>query len=128
MWLPDLTAREIKTSDGIEPLTMLTDTAAIAAMNNEGLPADTISVENGVIISSCTRWPLIIDPQLQGKYSSEGAAREWSTVVIVISDFYDLKCFFFFKFESLLCHYISVSLFLYLKTHTSKQVHFFNVM
>ena len=40
--------------------------AAIAAMNNEGLPSDAISVENGVIISSCTRWPLIIDPQLQG--------------------------------------------------------------
>ena len=66
IWLPDLEAREIKTSEGIEPLTMLTDAAAIASMNNEGLPADKISVENGVIISSCTRWPLIIDPQLQG--------------------------------------------------------------
>ena len=66
VWLPDLVAREIKTSEGIEPLQMLTDAAAIALMNNEGLPADTISVENGVIISSCTRWPLIIDPQLQG--------------------------------------------------------------
>ena len=94
MWLPDLTAREIKTSDGIEPLTMLTDTAAIAAMNNEGLPADTISVENGVIISSCTRWPLIIDPQLQGKYSSEGAAREWKHCSYCHSDFYLLNVFF----------------------------------
>jgi dynein heavy chain len=66
VWLPDLASREIKTSPNIEPLTMLTDSAAIATMNNEGLPSDAISVENGVIISSCTRWPLIIDPQLQG--------------------------------------------------------------
>jgi dynein heavy chain len=66
VWLPDLEAREIKTSDDIKPLTMLTNAAAIAALNNEGLPADMISVQNGVIIESCTRWPLIIDPQLQG--------------------------------------------------------------
>jgi dynein heavy chain len=50
VWLPDLVAREIKTSENIEPLQMLTDAAAIALMNNEGLPADAISVENGVII------------------------------------------------------------------------------
>ena len=66
IWLPDLEAREIKTSEGIQPLDMLTNPAGIAALNNEGLPADMISVQNGVIISSCTRWPLIIDPQLQG--------------------------------------------------------------
>ena len=125
MWLPDLTAREIKTSDGIEPLTMLTDTAAIAAMNNEGLPADTISVENGVIISSCTRWPLIIDPQLQGKYSSEGAAREWSTVVIVIVIF--IECFFFQSLR-VYCVTILVYLFSISKNTHIQQAHLFNVM
>jgi hypothetical protein len=35
-------------------------------MNNEGLPADPVSTENGSIIVSSARWPLIIDPQLQG--------------------------------------------------------------
>ena len=29
---------------------------------NEGLPADSMSIENASIISSCSRWPLIIDP------------------------------------------------------------------
>ena len=33
---------------------------------NEGLPADRISMENGAIITNGQRWPLIIDPQLQG--------------------------------------------------------------
>lgn len=33
---------------------------------NEGLQTDTLSVENGAILNSAARWPLFIDPQLQG--------------------------------------------------------------
>jgi len=35
--------------------------AAIARWKNEGLPADQMSLENASIITSCKRWPLIID-------------------------------------------------------------------
>ena len=35
-------------------------------MYGEGLPEDRISTENGAIITCCKRWPLIIDPQVQG--------------------------------------------------------------
>lgn len=45
---------------------MLTDEGRTAKMLSEGLPADRISIENGSIINACKRWPLIIDPQLQG--------------------------------------------------------------
>lgn len=45
---------------------MLTDDADIAAWQNEGLPADRMSTENATILTSCQRWPLIVDPQLQG--------------------------------------------------------------
>lgn len=48
------------------PLTMLTDDADIAAWQNEGLPADGMSTENATILTSCQRWPLMVDPQLQG--------------------------------------------------------------
>merc|ERR1719446_1846371 len=50
----------------IDPLKVLTTDATIAGWNTELLPADRVSTENGAIVSSCARWPLMIDPQLQG--------------------------------------------------------------
>jgi dynein heavy chain len=47
-------------------LKILTSPAEIAAWSAEGLPADPVSVENGTIVTNSARWPLIIDPQLQG--------------------------------------------------------------
>jgi dynein heavy chain len=65
-WLEDIKQRQIPFTEGIDPLKVLTDDAAIAGWLNEGLPADRISVENACVVTSCTRWPLMIDPQLQG--------------------------------------------------------------
>jgi dynein heavy chain len=47
-------------------LSLLIDDADIAGWNNEGLPGDRMSIENATILTSCDRWPLMIDPQLQG--------------------------------------------------------------
>ena len=41
-------------------------TLFFCTFSSQGLPADTVSVENGAIFTECLRWPLIIDPQLQG--------------------------------------------------------------
>lgn len=65
-WLPDLVAKGIPITPAIDPLSMLTTEGKNAKMMSEGLPADRISIENGAIITSCKRWPLVIDPQLQG--------------------------------------------------------------
>uniref|UniRef100_A0A8C1ZKF9 AAA+ ATPase domain-containing protein n=1 Tax=Cyprinus carpio TaxID=7962 RepID=A0A8C1ZKF9_CYPCA len=56
----------IPVTPGLDPLTMLTDDADIAVWQNEGLPADRMSTENATILTSCERWPLMVDPQLQG--------------------------------------------------------------
>ncbi|KAG2907508.1 Dynein heavy chain 17, axonemal [Phytophthora cactorum] len=53
-------------SMGVDPLDVLSDSSDVAQWMNEGLPADRISIENGCIITSCQRWPLLVDPQLQG--------------------------------------------------------------
>ena len=47
-------------------MSLLTDEAVIANWNNEGLPSDRMSTENATILTNCQRWPLMVDPQLQG--------------------------------------------------------------
>merc|ERR1719482_2362723 len=66
LWLDEIKNRGIPHTAGIDPLKVLADEAAIAQWMNEGLPADRISVENASVVTSCARWPLMIDPQLQG--------------------------------------------------------------
>nr|P39057.1 RecName: Full=Dynein beta chain, ciliary [Heliocidaris crassispina]BAA00827.1 dynein beta-heavy chain [Heliocidaris crassispina] len=68
MWLPFLKSQKdpIPITEGLDVLSMLTDDADIAVWNNEGLPSDRMSTENATILSNCQRWPLMIDPQLQG--------------------------------------------------------------
>ena len=53
-------------SEAADPLKVLTNDAEIASWNNETLPADKVSIQNGAIVTNCARWPLMIDPQLQG--------------------------------------------------------------
>ena len=45
---------------------MLIDDADIAGWSNENLPSDRMSTENATILLNSDRWPLMIDPQLQG--------------------------------------------------------------
>lgn len=47
-------------------MTVLNDAADLASWNNQGLPSDLMSLENATILTNCNRWPLIVDPQLQG--------------------------------------------------------------
>ncbi|KAF1327357.1 Sporangia induced dynein heavy chain, partial [Globisporangium splendens] len=65
-WFPDLVSKNIPITEGIDPMSMLTTEGKNAKMISEGLPADRISIENGAIVTNCKRWPLVIDPQLQG--------------------------------------------------------------
>ncbi|KAK4884824.1 hypothetical protein RN001_001095 [Aquatica leii] len=67
-WLPCLQSLPvpIPMTVGLDPLSLLTDDAQIAKWNNEGLPNDRMSTENATILTNSARWPLMIDPQLQG--------------------------------------------------------------
>jgi len=66
-WAPDIKEKGIPMSDGeVDPLAQLTNSGHTAQMISESLPDDRVSVENGSVICACKRWPLIIDPQMQG--------------------------------------------------------------
>lgn len=57
---------KIPKTEGLDVLALLTDPAQIAHWNNENLPNDRMSIENATILTNAERWPLMIDPQLQG--------------------------------------------------------------
>ena len=57
----------IPMTDGVaDPLKVLVDDAMVAGWIRQGLPSDPTSVQNGTILTNSERWPLMMDPQLQG--------------------------------------------------------------
>lgn len=72
---------KIPHTEGVDPLFILSNLSIQAGWKTEGLPADRVSLENAAIISSCSRYPLIIDPQLQGQQWIKG--KEGSAMQII---------------------------------------------
>ncbi len=53
-------------SASADPTKILSNDAEVATWNSQMLPSDPVSSENGCIVTNSARWPLLIDPQLQG--------------------------------------------------------------
>ncbi len=65
-WRPDIAARGVPLAPGAAPLGLIAPPAARARWAAEGLPGDALSVENAAVVAASRRWPLLVDPQLQG--------------------------------------------------------------
>ena len=68
-WLPQVKALQIPASENFSFASFLANPSDVRDWNIQGLPADSFSTENGVIVTRGRRWPLMIDPQ--------GQANKW---------------------------------------------------
>uniref|UniRef100_A0A8D0U4X3 AAA+ ATPase domain-containing protein n=1 Tax=Sus scrofa TaxID=9823 RepID=A0A8D0U4X3_PIG len=66
-WQKEMKAREIPFGDNLNLNEMLIDAPTISEWNLQGLPNDDLSIQNGIIVTKASRYPLLIDPQTQGK-------------------------------------------------------------
>lgn len=64
-WLDDIVRRDIPVTQPYQIDRNLTDDVEISTWSSEGLPSDDLSVQNGILTTRASRFPLCIDPQQQ---------------------------------------------------------------
>lgn len=64
----DLTEREMPVSADVNVVKFLVDNPQLAQWQMEGLPTDKLSLENGLMTTKATRWPIMVDPQNQANF------------------------------------------------------------
>lgn len=62
-WHEQCVHREIPCSSHFSLNLTLGEPVKIRAWQIAGLPVDSFSIDNGIIVSNSRRWPLMIDPQ-----------------------------------------------------------------
>jgi len=64
-WHGDIKERKINMSNDYKVSKFLCDDVTIGQWASQGLPSDELSVQNGILTTTASRFPLCIDPQLQ---------------------------------------------------------------
>ncbi|XP_036076372.1 dynein heavy chain 10, axonemal isoform X2 [Rousettus aegyptiacus] len=65
VWQSDILEREIPLSQPFRLESLLTDDVEISRWGSQGLPPDELSIQNGILTTRASRFPLCIDPQQQ---------------------------------------------------------------
>jgi len=63
-WSAALDAARVPRGASASLVGTLADPVRVRAWTLAGLPTDSVSVENAIIVSKARRWPLMIDPQV----------------------------------------------------------------
>lgn len=59
----DLERRELPRTEDLELTQFLVDAATLGQWSLQGLPGDELSIQNGIMVTRSSRYPLMIDPQ-----------------------------------------------------------------
>ncbi|KAI9141404.1 dynein heavy chain and region D6 of dynein motor-domain-containing protein [Paraphysoderma sedebokerense] len=66
-WKHGLIKKSIPFTQDLDIIGLLVDNTTIGEWNIQGLPTDELSIQNGIIVTRGSRFPLLIDPQGQAK-------------------------------------------------------------
>jgi dynein heavy chain len=61
-WKTDLIEKELPNKEDFRLDIFLTNEVEVSKWASEGLPGDELSIQNGILTTSASRWPLCIDP------------------------------------------------------------------
>ena len=61
----DCEARNVPVTRNLDVISFLADVGTIGDWNMDGLPTDPLSTQNGILVTSSARFPLLVDPQGQ---------------------------------------------------------------
>uniref|UniRef100_A0A8C7MDM0 Dynein axonemal heavy chain 12 n=1 Tax=Oncorhynchus kisutch TaxID=8019 RepID=A0A8C7MDM0_ONCKI len=86
IWTKLCKSKNIPSSDDFSLSKTLGDPIKIRAWNISGLPTDSFSIDNGVIVSNSRRWPLMIDPQGQANKWVKNSEKDNNLSVIKLTD------------------------------------------
>jgi len=87
-WLGDVTDRNIPMTSPFKLEDLLTSDVEVALWAGQGLPSDELSVQNGILTTRASRFPLCIDPQMQAVHWIKSAHEKNGLVVKTFNDDY----------------------------------------
>ncbi|XP_072307391.1 dynein axonemal heavy chain 5 [Eucyclogobius newberryi] len=76
LWKNLMETHHIPFSQDVDVSPLLVDTGTVGEWALQGLPTDELSVQNAIIVTKAPRFPLLIDPQGQGKTWIRNRERE----------------------------------------------------
>mmetsp|Transcript_6703 Transcript_6703/g.27190 ORF Transcript_6703/g.27190 Transcript_6703/m.27190 type:complete len:4341 (+) Transcript_6703:132-13154(+) len=85
-WSAKMIELKLPHTPGADIQTTLADPVQIRAWTIAGLPSDSVSVENGIIVAKARRWPLMIDPQGQANKWVKNMEKASNLQVIKLTD------------------------------------------
>ncbi|XP_030642423.1 dynein heavy chain 7, axonemal [Chanos chanos] len=85
-WIELCKVRKIPCSGNMSLMSSLGEPVKIRSWTIAGLPSDSFSIDNGIIISNARRWPLMIDPQGQANKWVKNMEKANSLHIVKLSD------------------------------------------
>lgn len=88
IWTKQIIEKMIPMSSSVSIIDSLTDRSQIGEWNIRGLPTDELSIQNGIIAIKARRFPLLIDPQSQGKVWIKNMEKQNNMIVTTLTNKY----------------------------------------